>query len=659
MNEENKSKPNEKKRNLANMAEKQVGLGQKDGESSVSSKGPTIRPNRLDMTSQNDVDNLRRSLAIGSLPEDFLVCRVCSLPYNQPKQLECLHTFCLQCLMITIELQEITASDGTRCIYCPLCRQICDLPDGGPDQLPDNLLLRNLLDMVTSRAFRSCEVCQHKGIAQPETASFCCIKCEEFYCETCVRFHRTNAGTSDHLVVGIANVNKACRLIQSARQNPLTARLVSRFGQQGTNLYRPSAICVSKTDDIMVSNNNNSITVFTMAGTVKQTIKVDSIQAGLCRGIDVTVEGYLIIAIEYDDNSQVMSFDALAENQFDKTMTDGFFRTGSRLKSTQAGQRLKVIPRSANSLTGRNKIEPPGRPDSQASNKAGLNQVIAIVQTLSGREVTRYGLSLKTHETSKYCKSSGVSVTGDGRVVVTDVNNHRIHVFGNDQELVKSFGSRGSKGKQLKTPYHVKVTRNDILVSDYDNHCVKVFDFKGKLQLRFGRMGRALGEFLHPMGLDLSRSHQIVICDRDNHRLQMFDLNGKFLSVLVADTTCQGLDVRPVDVAITSCNLLAVLVIGIEGVDFSEIRLYQVAPRLQSNQQNINLQQISLHSFAETLSLQQPSSRSEIYRDPPATLLRINSASHGRSSTVNEYFVQNGRNAVDKHTEISSTCTLL
>lgn len=89
-------------------------------------------------------------------------------------------------------------------------------------------------------------------------------------------------------------------------------------------------------------------------------------------------------------------------------------------------------------------------------------------------------------------------------------------------------------------------------------------------------MGRSPGDFLHPMGLDVSRTHHIVVCDRDNHRLQMFDLGGHFLSVIVTDTTYQGLDVRPVDVAMTSCNLLAVLVVGIEGVDFSEVRLYQV-----------------------------------------------------------------------------------
>lgn len=80
----------------------------------------------------------------------------------------------------------------------------------------------------------------------------------------------------------------------------------------------------------------------------------------------------------------------------------------------------------------------------------------------------------KARHLPSVCKPAGVSVTGDGRVVISDVGNDRVHVFGRDGDLMKIFGGRGSRGRQFKSPHHVKVTRTDILVSDYDNHCVKV-----------------------------------------------------------------------------------------------------------------------------------------------------------------------------------------
>ena len=59
-------------------------------------------------------------------------------------------------------------------------------------------------------------------------------------------------------------------------------------------------------------------------------------------------------------------------------------------------------------------------------------------------------------------------------MVVSDAANHRVYVFDAELRLVRRFGGRGSRSRQFKSPRHLAITPdNDVLVSDYGNHCVK------------------------------------------------------------------------------------------------------------------------------------------------------------------------------------------
>ena len=119
-------------------------------------------------------------------------------------------------------------------------------------------------------------------------------------------------------------------------------------------------------------------------------------------------------------------------------------------------------------------------------------------------------------------------------------------------------------------------TKNDVIVSDYGNHCVKVFSINGRFRFKFGGIGKEIGKLIHPMGVCTDRYGNIFVADRDNHRVQMFDRTGKHVSCILENTFEDGKDIRPRDVAITAESLLVVLIKGIEGVDFAEIRIYQM-----------------------------------------------------------------------------------
>lgn len=60
-------------------------------------------------------------------------------------------------------------------------------------------------------------------------------------------------------------------------------------------------------------------------------------------------------------------------------------------------------------------------------------------------------------------------------------------------------------------------------------HQVAVFDSSGNLKLRFGREGKAEGEFWYPNGIAADDQGRIYVSDSNNGRVQVFDDQGQLL----------------------------------------------------------------------------------------------------------------------------------
>ena len=127
-----------------------------------------------------------------------LSCSVCMCKYTDPKQLPCLHSFCLHCL------NGIQRTSGRRDkIACPECRQEFKVPDNGNlAALPTNFRINSLLDVLAIKECNTtgvrCGNCDKRS-----KESHYCFQCCAFWCGECITFHNGIKANKDHYALAL------------------------------------------------------------------------------------------------------------------------------------------------------------------------------------------------------------------------------------------------------------------------------------------------------------------------------------------------------------------------------------------------------------------------------------------------------------------------
>ncbi len=163
----------------------------------------------------------------------------------------------------------------------------------------------------------------------------------------------------------------------------------------------------------------------------------------------------------------------------------------------------------------------------------------------------------------------GLSVDGQGNLLVVDTWNNRVLRADGSGKLLTSFGERGSKAGQLMSPRSVTTDKDgNIYVVDNWNHRIEKFSQDGKFLLTIGKKGspkgynEAKGQFLYPYGIAVDSKGYIYVSDFNQNRIHKFDSAGKFVMMWGTEGRQDGQFSKPAGLAIDKTDRLYVADLG-------------------------------------------------------------------------------------------------
>ena len=124
----------------------------------------------------------------------------------------------------------------------------------------------------------------------------------------------------------------------------------------------------------------------------------------------------------------------------------------------------------------------------------------------------------------------GVAVNEQDEIAVSDIGNHKIHLFKSDGTHTKSFGGEGTQQGEFKRPVGIAFHRNNIIVAEQHNHRVQQISKQGQYLSHCGEKGSLDRQLNHPCGLSIDSDDNILVADYFNELIKIFSAGGQFLS---------------------------------------------------------------------------------------------------------------------------------
>ena len=128
------------------------------------------------------------------------------------------------------------------------------------------------------------------------------------------------------------------------------------------------------------------------------------------------------------------------------------------------------------------------------------------------------------HGNSQFTHPQGVAFDNDNHLYVADCGNHRVQKFTIDGQYLLQFGSEGFDNGKLKYPNGLKVHNGNAYVSDRDNKRISVFQTDGVFLHTIGS-----GQLGRPYDVAVNGNNQLLVVDYDNHCIYTFTLDGDYV----------------------------------------------------------------------------------------------------------------------------------
>ena len=480
--------------------------------------------------------------------------------FTDPKQLPCLHSFCLHCL------NGIQRTSGVRGkITCPECRRQFEIPgSGNPSELPTNFRINSLLDVL---AIKECSTANVKcGNCDKRSAqTLYCFQCCSFWCEECILGHNIIRTNKEHKTLALKDFQH--QDFEAVLKRPAICQKKHHEKEELKFFCKSCKVAICNTCAVTLHEGHGKMPIQEATGARK--IHINSMISSLKdkmeekrRAIEQFNQKSMEVQAKVADvKCQVQTnvdqmiaiiearkqdiFDAV-DNQANKSLET------LRQKKGKVENQIKIIESAieqTESLMKRN----------FSTEILGFNETFDKtlqeqgIQENHDTECTPRFSFTKSEKLINVLNSEGI---GNVKTVFSDTKSQQSGAKGKESSKVidgnkgandpdspleaqvqtkryipvLSFGQKGESVGMLNKPWGVAVNdRDEIAVTEVWNGRVSVFGSDGTHLRLFGKRGKNNGEFNQPLGIAFDSLGNIVVTDCDNHRVQVFDRNGKFL----------------------------------------------------------------------------------------------------------------------------------
>ncbi|XP_071829591.1 uncharacterized protein [Apostichopus japonicus] len=129
---------------------------------------------------------------LDDIDEKFCQCCVCFEQYKKPRQLQCLHRYCTECLEKMIE-------KNPHDFKCPLCQEKIDVPKNGVEGFKSDFNMNEILEYIkVKKSLREDQILTCGDCSKQTKSSAYCFKCTGFLCEDCHTYHLSRKSLQEH-----------------------------------------------------------------------------------------------------------------------------------------------------------------------------------------------------------------------------------------------------------------------------------------------------------------------------------------------------------------------------------------------------------------------------------------------------------------------------
>ena len=540
--------------------------------------------------------------------QDHLNCSICLDTYINPKQLQCHHVYCQQCLVKLVSRDK----EDQLSLACPSCRHITPVPPSGVRDLQAAFHINQLLEIVERH--KKAEV-STIGIESETFSGFTpherimpTIGCPEhdersleLFCETCVEticFKCIKKGEKHHSH-DYDELNEAFEKYKreiTASLEPMERQL--KGIEKALSELNVCCNEISIKQDLIKVDISDSIAQLHETLDIRKTeliCQLDQLTQDKIRRLETQRDQLETNQAQLSSYLQFMKENLRTSNQTEALLTKS--TTVKQVKELTSTFQMDTLEPNAKADMIFSALEDlitecqrygevcvAGSPDPTKCLVTGKGLGTAAV----GKESTVVLQTFKSN--SQPCEESKASVSCEliseiagtkARCSILQIGQstyeisyqptikgrHQLHIKVEGRHIrssphvvgarlpVRKLGTPILTIEGVRKPMGVAVNQSgEVVVTEWSGHCVTVFSPSGERLRTFGSRGSSQGQFQFPYGVAVDSEDNILVIDCSNHRVQKFTSQGEFIRAVGTKGSGPLQFDYPHGIAFNACN---------------------------------------------------------------------------------------------------------